>query len=179
MYQRTLILLKPDAYRRSLVGTILARFEQAGLHIEAIRVSEGEDETIEDHYPRDQEWLRSVGGKTLDDHRAQGLSPLESLGTEDALQIGEVIRLRLVDFLRSGPVVPAVLSGNRVIEVVRKLVGNTLPVLAAPGTIRGDFASDSTDMANAEQRPVANLIHASGDPGEAEREINLWFPRLK
>ncbi|MBO0827953.1 MAG: hypothetical protein J2P24_09240 [Streptosporangiales bacterium] len=71
-----------------------------------------------------------------------------------------------------------VLSGNRAIETVRKLVGNTLPVAAAPGTIRGDYSSDSADLANDQSRPVRNLIHASGDPEEAAREIKLWFPGL-
>jgi nucleoside-diphosphate kinase len=50
--------------------------------------------------------------------------------------------------------------------------------MAAPGTIRGEYSSDSPDLANEEQRPVRNLVHASGDPEEAEREIALWFPEL-
>ncbi|MGH3972931.1 MAG: nucleoside-diphosphate kinase, partial [Pseudonocardiaceae bacterium] len=81
-------------------------------------------------------------------------------------------------FMLSGPVVPMVLSGNRAIETVRKIVGHTLPVMAVPGTIRGDYSSDSADLANDELRPVLNLVHASGDPDEAAREIKLWFPEL-
>jgi nucleoside-diphosphate kinase len=87
-----------------------------------------------------------------------------------------MVRTWLTEFLLSSPVVPMVISGNRAIETVRKIIGSTLPVAAAPGTIRGDFSSDSPDLANAERRPVKNLVHASGDPDEAAREIALWFP---
>jgi nucleoside-diphosphate kinase len=176
MQEQTLILIKPDAYRRRLTGEILRRFEAAGLAISSIRVSVDEQNLTESHYPRDASWLATVGGKTLEDYRSMGLSTSQSLGTEDPVEIGKIIRGRLVSFLQSGPIIPAVMSGNRAIHNVRKLVGATLPVFAAPGTIRGDLSSDSTDLANTEERPVENLIHASGDPAEAEREIALWFP---
>ena len=32
-------------------------------------------------------------------------------------------------------------------------------------------------MANKNRRPIKNLIHASGEPAEAEYEINLWFDK--
>ncbi|MBM0204403.1 nucleoside-diphosphate kinase [Micromonospora sp. NPDC051227] len=179
MRQFTLVIVKPDAYRRGLTGEILSRFERAGLRIEAIRASSNERDMIENHYPQDEEWLRSVGGKTLADHEQLGKSTLEKLGTENALEIGRIVRLRLVQFLSGGTLIPVILSGNRAIENVRRIVGNTLPVMAAPGTIRGDLSVDSTDSANDESRPVANLVHASGDPDEAAREIALWFPDFK
>jgi nucleoside-diphosphate kinase len=178
MHERTLAVVKPDGYERGLTGAILARFEQRGLVIEEIRVSRNEAQIIEDHYPRSEDWLATVGGKTLDDYVRLGLSAKERLGTDDAVEIGNMVRKWLVDFLLSGPVVPMVISGNRAIETVRKIVGATLPVTAAPGTIRGDYSSDSPDLANSETRPVLNLIHASGDPDEAAREIKLWFPEL-
>jgi nucleoside-diphosphate kinase len=176
MHERTLVIVKPDAYERGLTGVILARLEQRGLRVEAMRVSRNEKEIVEDHYPRSPEWLGIVGGKTLEDYGKQGMSTMDSLGTEDAVEIGRIVRTWLTEFLLSGPMVPMVVSGNRAIETVRKIVGNTLPVLAAPGTIRGDHSSDSPDLANTQRRPVQNLIHASGDPEEAAREISLWFP---
>jgi nucleoside-diphosphate kinase len=178
MHERTLVIVKPDAYLRGLTGAILARLEQAGLRVEAMRVSRSEKEIVEDHYPRSQEWLSIVGGKTLEDYARLGISASQRLGTDDAVEIGQMVRGWLTEFLLSAPVVPMVISGNRAIETVRKIVGNTLPVMAAPGTIRGDFSSDSPDLANSERRPVQNLIHASGDPEEAAREIALWFPDL-
>lgn len=178
MQERTLVIIKPDAYQRGLTGEILARFEQRGLVLEEIRVSNGEHEILEDHYPRTEDWLSTVGGKTLADYAKLGISATDRLGTDDSVEIGRTVRKWLVEFMLSGPVVPMVVSGNRAIETVRKIVGHTLPVMAAPGTIRGDFSSDSADLANEELRPVLNLVHASGDPEEAAREIKLWFPEL-
>ncbi len=176
--EKTLVILKPDAYALGLTGNIIARFERAGLKLEQIRVSVGENETLDNHYPRDNDWLSSVGEKTLSDYAKIGRSVKEQLGTEDAVEIGQIIRRWLIDFMQSGPVVPMVLSGNRAVEKVRKLVGSTLPIMADPGTIRGDYSSDSADIANSEGRPVHNLIHASGDVDEAARELQLWFPGL-
>lgn len=75
----------------------------------------------------------------------------------------------LVDFMVSGPVVAAVLSGERVIEGVRSMLGTSDPTLAAPGTIRGDLARDWGDSVQ------KNLVHASDSPASAEREIALWL----
>ncbi len=176
MAESTLVILKPDAVSRGLTGEIIARLERVGLRVDAIRVSRGETEMIDNHYPRDDKWLSIVGGKTLEDYERLGLSATEKLGTDNAVEIGQMVRRWLSDFMSSGPIVPMIVTGNRTIETVRKIVGSTLPVAAAPGTIRGDFSSDSADAANAESRPVKNLIHASGDPEEAAREIKLWFP---
>lgn len=178
MLERTLVIIKPDAYVAGLTGTILARLEQRGLAVEAIRISRDETEIVEDHYPRSDEWLTAVGNKTLGDYAKLGVLVRDRLGTDDPVEIGRTVRRWLTEFMLSAPVVPMVISGNRAIETVRKIVGATLPVDAAPGTIRGDFSSDSPDLANEERRPVRNLIHASGDPEEAAREIKLWFPEL-
>lgn len=67
------------------------------------------------------------------------------------------------------------MSGNHAVEIVRKLVGNTVPLFAEPGTIRGDFSIDSPDLSTRERRALQNLIHASETVEEARREISLWF----
>ena len=59
--------------------------------------------------------------------------------------------------------------------MVRKIVGNTIPAKALPGTIRGDFAHNSADYANARRNACNNVVHASGDLEEARTEINAWF----
>lgn len=173
--QRTLIILKPDAVGRNLVGQVLARFEAAGLSIVELNMLTPPAELIAAHYPTDDTWLSIVGGKTLEDYEKQGTDPVAALGTADAVEIGTLVKQWLVEFMSSGPVVAGVLEGNRAIESVRKMVGATLPISADPGTIRGDYSTDSPDLANAEKRPVKNLIHASGDADEAAREIELWF----
>ena len=75
----------------------------------------------------------------------------------------------LVEFMMSGPVVAARVSGNRAIEGFRSLAGTTDPTTAAPGTIRGDLGRD---WGLAVQQ---NLVHGSDSTLSAERELGLWF----
>ena len=75
----------------------------------------------------------------------------------------------LLEFITSGPVVAAVVEGDRAIAAVRQLIGGTDPVdKAAPGTIRGDFGLLTQE----------NLVHGSDSEESATREIALWFPGL-
>lgn len=176
MREETLVIVKPDAYSRGLLGNILERFERRGLAVEQIRVSISEIERIDAHYPTDEDWLTLVGSKTIEDYKSRGRDLVGELGTDHPLEIGRLVRSWLSDYLASGPLVPMVLSGNRAIESVRATIGSTLPITAAPGTIRGDYSCDSADLASSESRPVHNLVHASGNQDEAAREIRLWFP---
>jgi nucleoside-diphosphate kinase len=68
-----------------------------------------------------------------------------------------------------------VLEGVEAVGLVRKLVGTTEPKSALPGTIRGDYSHMSFGYADEAGKGIPNLIHASGDPGEAEQEISHWF----
>ncbi len=78
-------------------------------------------------------------------------------------------------FLTSGPVVAIVLEGINAVKKVRKMIGTTEAGQAEPGTIRGDFGLATYDYADSNELPVVNLVHASGNVEEAEKEINLWF----
>lgn len=71
----------------------------------------------------------------------------------------------LVAFITSGPVVAMQWSGESAVVVARTLMGDTDPVEAAPGTIRGDFAIEITE----------NIVHGSDSPASAERELALFF----
>ncbi|MFI7483484.1 nucleoside-diphosphate kinase [Kocuria sp. M1R5S2] len=75
----------------------------------------------------------------------------------------------LLEFMLSGPLVAAVVEGDRVIEGFRSLAGATEPTTAAPGTIRGDLGRD---WGLAVQQ---NLVHGSDSPESAECEIGIWF----
>lgn len=174
--ERTLVVLKPDAVVRGLSGEIITRFERVGLKIAAIRLVMASRELAEKHYPdnREELWI-GIGNKTLDNYRALDMDPKDSLGTSDAKEIGKMVRIWLMDYITAGPVLAMVLEGPHAVELVRKICGHTLPLLAAPGTIRGDYSFDSSYMANSASRPIKNLIHASGIPEEAEYEIPLWF----
>jgi nucleoside-diphosphate kinase len=74
----------------------------------------------------------------------------------------------LVDFITGGPLVAAVIEGPEVISSWRAMMGATNPANAAPGTIRGDLATE-TQM---------NVTHGSDSPESAAREISLFFPSL-
>ena len=73
------------------------------------------------------------------------------------------------------PIVAIVLEGNEATGKVRTIVGSTNPQDALPGTIRGDFSIDSYQLGDSLKRPIQNLIHASENPKEADREIRIWF----
>ncbi|MBM4461969.1 MAG: nucleoside-diphosphate kinase [Chloroflexi bacterium] len=71
----------------------------------------------------------------------------------------------LVDFITSGPIVAAVVEGRQAVDVVRRLMGETDPLKAAPGTIRGDLGMEVQE----------NLIHGSDSEENARKEISLFF----
>ncbi len=175
MTERTLVLIKPDAVQRGLIGEIIVRFERAGLKIEDMKITVPAPELVGKHYIDDDCWLGSVGKKTIDTYQKYHLNLKRDLDTTESLEIGRIIRGWLIQYITSGPVVALILSGNHAIEAVRKMVGNTAPLFALTGTIRGDYSIDSPDLANQEKRALHNLVHASGCPEEADREISLWF----
>ena len=81
----------------------------------------------------------------------------------------------LVEFITEGPVVAFVVEGVHAVNNVRRLVGDTSPYKASPGTIRGDFAHMSMEYASKKGLGGKNVIHASGSKKEADAEIKLWF----
>jgi nucleoside-diphosphate kinase len=134
--ERTLILIKPDAFARGLSGEIIARFERKGLRIVALRHMTVERELAERHYAEHAE--RPFFGE-------------------------------LVDFITSGPLVAMVLEGSDAVRAARQLIGATDPLEAAPGSIRGEFASAIG----------ANMVHGSDSPESAAREAALFFEDLR
>ena len=175
MIEKTLVLIKPDAFQRGLSGEIISRFERVGLKLEKMKLIKPTKEIVARHYPDDEEWLKSIGEKTTKTYQKYNLNLTDDLGTDDALKIGKTIREWLIQYVTSGSVIAILLSGNHAIEVVRKLVGNTVPIFAELGTIRGDYSIDSPDLADKEKRSIQNLVHASGNKQEAKKEIALWF----
>jgi nucleoside-diphosphate kinase len=174
--EKTLVLLKPDAVNRRLVGEIISRFENNGLRIAGTKMVHADEELAHSHYPtKRREFIEGMGHKTLGSYKEGGMDPVEHLGTDDAHEIGLMVQKWLTDFLTSGPVVAVVLEGEGAIQKVRDLAGHTIPAVAEKGTIRGDYSDDSPIKANAEKRAIHNLIHASGDKEEADFEIDLWF----
>lgn len=174
--ERTFVAIKPDAVQRGLSGEIIARFEKAGLKVVGAKMVTVSKELANKHYPADrEEFIVGMGNKTLENYQALKIDAKKELGTDDPKIIGETVRSWLVEFITSGPVLALALESPHAIELVRKIVGHTLPISAAPGTIRGDFSYDSSFLGNTRKRPIKNLIHASGNAAEAEFELSLWF----
>lgn len=147
--ERTLIVLKPDAVQRGLIGEILSRFEKVGLKV--------------------------VGMKMLKPSRDHYYYHYETIGQVISRRGQDVFDVTL-DFMMEGPVVAVVLEGIEAAELVRKMVGATEPKTAQPGTIRGDYSHISYHYANnVSKSSIPNVIHASGDAAEAKLEISHWF----
>jgi nucleoside-diphosphate kinase len=130
--ERSLIILKPDAVQRGLIGPILTRLEQRGLKLIGLKLARIDEALARRHY---------------------------------GVHEGKPFFEGLVQYITSGPVVLAVVTGKNVIAIVRNTVGATNPVQSAPGTIRGDFALEIG----------RNLIHASDSPENGEAEVSLFF----
>lgn len=176
--EQSLVVLKPDTVARGLLGEITARFERVGLKIVAAKLVKVNKDLADRHYPASRrEFIEGMGNKTLENYQKLGFNVQKELGTTDAHAIGLMIRDWLATMITEGPVFAFVLEGPHAVEIVRKICGHTLPLLAAPGTIRGDYSFDSSYLANTNKRPIKNLLHASGTPEEATYEINLWFSK--
>ncbi len=133
---RTLVICKPDAVERGLVGDIIGRMEARGLRLVACDLRMIDADVARRHYA---------------EHEAKPFFA------------------GLVEFITRSPAMVMVVDGpENTVKMVRSLMGATDPVDAAPGTIRGDLATEMTE----------NLIHGSDSTESAAREIRLFFPRL-
>ncbi len=146
--ERTLIIIKPDALQRGLMGEIMTRFERVGLKIVAAKMLQPDM----NHYV----------------HHYEGISKMITRRGQKAFDV-------TMEMMQQGPVIAYILEGVGAVGLVRKMVGATEPREALPGTIRGDYSHVSFAHADKEDIGIPNLIHASGDPSEAEQEIDHWF----
>ena len=146
--ERTLILFKPDAVQRGVVGEILTRFERVGLKIVGTKMISPTVEHFHKHYEEIGQVITRRGQKVFDN---------------------------VLSNMTDGPVIAMVLEGIEAVDLVRKLVGSTEPKSSAPGTIRGDFSHMSYGYGDEQDKGIPNLIHASGDQDDAKKEIPHWF----
>ncbi len=133
---RTLVICKPDAVERGLVGEIIGRLERKGLTLVAADLRVIDRETAAKHYAEHE---------------------------------GKPFYEELVSFIGRSPAMVMVVEGPEdTWKVVRTMMGATNPLDAAPGTIRGDLATEMGE----------NLIHGSDSAESAAREIAIFFPDL-
>lgn len=168
--EQTLVILKPDAIQRSLMGKIISRIENTGLKFVAMKMLLPKAEQCWKHYNKDEEWFMKKGTRVVADREAQHL-PIE----KEPMEYGKDIIQANVDFFTSGPVLAFVVEGNQAAAIVKKLVGGTEPTTSDVGTIRGDLTVDSYALSSIDNRAVRNLAHCSDSPEEALREIPIWF----
>ena len=169
--ERSLVLIKPDGVQRSLIGEIIKRYERAGFKLVGLKFLIPMPKQVEKHYLIINTWLKSVGEKAMDAYIKKGLKP----PFDDPIKCGQKVLESLKKYLSSGPVIVMVWQGNEAVGIIRKITGETEPLTSDVGTIRGDFTLDSYALADTDGRAVRNLIHASGSPEEAEKEISIWF----
>jgi nucleoside-diphosphate kinase len=169
--ERSLVVIKPDGVQRGLIGEIIKRYEQTGLKLVGIKMIIPSPEFSERHYLIDPEWKMKTGVKTINAYKAQGKTP----PSEDPIEVTNIVIEYLKKYLSSGPVIAMVWQGTRAVGIIRKITGSTEPFTSDVGTIRGDLTIDSYELADTDSRAVRNLLHASGTPDEAEKEIALWF----
>jgi len=146
--ERSLIIFKPDAVSRGIVGEILSRFEKTGLKI--------------------------VGAKMLKPSYDQYYHHYEDIGKMVSRRGQKAFDVTLT-MMNEGPVIAFVLEGVEAISLIRKMVGATEPKSALPGTIRGDYSHMSFSHADNKEKGIPNIIHASGDASDAVQEIAHWF----
>lgn len=130
--QQTLAIIKPDAVAAGHTGKILARLEDNGFRIRALRMLQLSRPQAKAFYAVHRE--RPFFGS-------------------------------LVDFMTSGPCVPALLERPDAISTLRDVIGATDPAEADPGTVRADFAESKE----------RNAIHASDAPDTAAFETRFFF----
>lgn len=171
LMEKTLVLIKPDGVQRGFIGKIICRFEEVGLKIVAMKMVHAEQADVDKHYALTEEWMMAVYTKAKTKFDAEG----KAFPFADHKAYGGNIKAGLVEFLRSAPIIAMVLEGEMAVSLVRKLVGATEPASSPAGTIRGDFSHDTYALSNEQNRPIRNLIHASGNVQEANNEISIWF----
>ena len=130
--ERTLLIIKPDAVERKLIGHIINRLEKDGFNLLKIEMVYLSRQQAEDFY---------------------------------AVHQGKPFYTELVEFMTSGRVVPLLLEKENAVVDLRRLIGDTDPAKAAPGSIRREIAIDNQK----------NSVHASDSVENARTEIAFFF----
>lgn len=146
--EQSLIIFKPDAVQRGVVGEILSRFERVGLKIVGMKMLAPDRDHYFHHYETIGKVVSRRGQKTFN---------------------------ALLELMSEGPVIACVLEGIEAVSLIRKMVGTTESKAALPGTIRGDYSHHSLAHLDRNNLAIPNIIHASGDAEEAKQEIAHWF----
>jgi nucleoside-diphosphate kinase len=130
--EKTLLLIKPDAIQRGLMGEIISRVEKKGLKFTGMKMIQLTDKILAEHYAH--------------------ISTKPFFG-------------KIVEFMKSAPVIACCVEGLDAVDTVRNITGVTKSREAQPGTIRGDLGMSIQ----------ANLVHSSDSKEAAKDELNRFF----
>ena len=143
--QKTLVLIKPDAMVKGLAGNIISELHNLNLKMIGLKLVNVKRELAEQHY------------HDVAERHSQNI-------------FEKLIKHITGEFHENENVIAIVYEGEDTIQKIRNIVGKTNPEEASPKTIRGKYGRghSKTDC-------FENLILASANPTDAEREITLWF----
>lgn len=150
--QQSLVLIKPDALVKSLTGNIITVLSETKLTIVGAKMISVSRELAEKHY-------HDLKQRKIKQHG-------EELGTK----IFEETIKYIQGHYHTKRVMAMVYEGEDAINKIRKIAGVTNPEKADPTTLRGKYG-----RINSTTGVFENVIHASEDEAQAEREIKLWF----
>ena len=157
--EQTLVLIKPDAMKNSLTGYILSQLSEyhTGLRYAATKIVNVSQMLAEEHYA---------------EHKGKAFFPSLLEYISGALHYPDS------DWKRR--TIAFVFFGKDAIQVIRNICGPTNPHEARdtkPGCIRalGTVVPIKDTAGNLIGNRMDNLIHASANKADAEREIKLWF----
>jgi len=125
---------------------------------------------VAEHYPDDEKWYVSSGTKTWQNYQDHGIDPGMT-----PVELAKRTRRRLMEHLVDRPLLLMIWQGPHAIALGRKTAGTTNPLAADIGSIRGDYSTESYELADDIERAIHTLVHASGSVKEAEKEIKIWF----
>lgn len=170
--EQTFISIKNEAIQRSLIGTIIKRFENVGLKLVGIKMIVPDEKNLSKQYPNEDWWYKNVGEKTKK-------SRLLRMSKDDRspIEIGKWVRGMIMEDLVGKPQVAMVWEGANAVAIAMKLIGKTNPLDSDVGTIRADYTIDSYEVADKFKHPVRTLVHRSGSVEEAKEEIGIWFSK--
>ncbi|NXJ14191.1 NDKM protein, partial [Odontophorus gujanensis] len=157
--EQTLVLVKPDAVQRRLVGDVIGRFERRGFKLVAMKLLQADRGLLDRHY---QHLQQKPFYPALLAYMTSG--PLVAMVSS---RPHPTVHCPVAGLRGSVVPVPQVWEGYNVVRSTRAMVGDTDSAQAAAGTIRGDLSMHVS----------RNVVHASDSVETALREIGFWFQR--
>jgi nucleoside-diphosphate kinase len=158
-WEQSLVLIKPDAMKNSLTGYVLSQLSEfhTGLRFAGAKIVHVNRMLAEEHYS---------------EHRGKIFyAPLIDYITGALHYPDDLWKRRVIAFVYQGP---------GAVQLIRDIAGPTNPHVARdkrPGCVRalGTVVQLKDAMGNVVGERMDNLIHASANAQDAEREIKLWF----